>query len=370
MDPAHPSATAGRFVIKPAWGVSLAGLAALTGLLLLPLPAASKISLGSLIFLGLFLFWLARVPDRIFRYFLALPSFLVMVVVTVVPIAFLIWVSVHAVTILNFRRHWPFAGAVNYLNLLTQDPLFLPSLIRSLELLVFGILLQLGIGLALALLCHRQFRFKNLVNTILLLPVMTNSVVIGMLWKYMLNFYNGFVNLGLQRIGLPAQPWLTNEGLPLIRDLPAIGPWLVHKLNFNYAFLSIILTNTWQWAPMVFLLLLAGLSSLPEEPFEAAKVDGATAWQTLRHLTLPMLKPVIAVTIVIRGIDIMKTFGMIWALFGNAPITSTLNIHIHTVGLSIHNYGASSALSLIVAGITILIYLLFQRFFVARGERG
>ena len=369
MDLAHPPDTGGRFVVKPEWGVSLVGLAAITGLLVLPFSAAVRISLGSLIFLGLFLFWLARVPDRIFRYFLALPSFLVMVIVTVVPIVFLIWVSVHTVTILNFRKSWPFAGVSNYLNLLARDPLFFPSLIRSMELLIFGILLQLGIGLALALLCYRQFRFKNLVNTILLLPVMTNSVVIGMLWKYMLNFYNGFVNLGLQRIGLPAQPWLTNEGLPLIRDLPVIGPWLVNKLNLNYAFLSIIFTNTWQWAPMVFLLLLAGLSSLPEEPFEAAKVDGATAWQTFRHLTLPMLKPVLAVTIIIRGIDIMKTFGMIWALFGNAPITSTLNIHIHTVGLSIHNYGASSALSLVVAGITILVYLLFQKLFVARGER-
>lgn len=338
-------------------------------IVIIPIPSAQKISIGSIIFLALFIFWLSRVPDRIFPYFLSVPSLIILIGITLIPVGFLIWVSIHKVTLINFRKVWPFTGLKNYLYLLREDPLFIPSLIRSLQLLFFGLLFQLIFGMGLALLLNRKFKFRNVVATVLLLPVMTNSIVIGMLWKYMLNYYNGFINLLLLKFGIPRQPWLTNQGLPLIKDLPIIGDWLSKQLNFNFAFFSIIFTNTWQWTPMVFLLLSAGLSSLPQEPFEAARVDGASGWQTFRYLTLPMLRPVIKVVLIIRGIDLMKTFGMIWALFGNAPITATLNIHIYTVGLSTHNYGRSSALSLITAGITLTLYFLFQKFYAGKDSQ-
>ncbi len=350
----------GLRVLLPWTGVAALAAAAI---LLAPLSAARRLSLGAFLFLLLFTIVLSRTPDRIFPYALAIPSLVILIGITLVPIGFLLWVSIHTVTLLNFRKQWPFAGLENYRFLLVDDPLFLPALIRSLELLFLGLLFQLILGFALALLLNRGFRFRSTVSTILLLPVMTNSIVVGMLWKYMLNYYNGFINLVLLKLGLSPQPWLTNQGLPLLRDLPLVGEWLARHLNVNYAFFSIIFTNTWQWTPMVFLLLSAGLAALPQEPFEAARVDGASAWQMFRYVTLPMLKPVVKVVLLIRGIDIMKTFGVIWALFGNAPITTTLNIHIHTVGLATHNYGRSSALSLIVAAITLGLYFLFQRFF-------
>ena len=317
---------------------------------------------GMVLGLGVYLVWLAKVSDRVFPYFLAIPSLIIMAAVILLPIIYLVWVSLHQVAMRNFHSHWPFVGLQNYINLIKNDPLFVPSLVRSLQLLFFGVVFQLLLGLCLALLLDRPFRLKPIVSTILLLPIMTNSVVVGMVWKHMLNFYNGFINLVLNKVGLASQPWLTNQPLPFFKDLPLIGEWLVTRFNFNYAFLSIILTNTWQSTPMEFLLLTAGLNSLPTEPFEAAKVDGASYWQTLRYITLPMLRPVIGVVIVIRGIDIMKTFGMIWALFGNAPFTRTLNVHIHTLGLSSHNYGSSSALSIIVAVLTLGIYFVFQKF--------
>jgi multiple sugar transport system permease protein len=330
---------------------------------LLPFPTSIKITSASAVFLVLFVLWLPRVPERLFPYALSVPSLLILMAITLVPIGFLVWVSLHRVTLVNFRKDWPFTGLDNYLFLAREDPLFIPCLVRSLQLLFFGLIFQLVLGMGLAVLLNRKFRFRNLVGTVLLLPVMTNSIVIGMLWKYMLSYYNGFINLLLIKFGIPAQPWLTNQVLPGVSRLPVVGAWLGQNLNLNFAFFSIIATNTWQWTPMVFLLLSAGLASLPSEPFEAAKVDGASGWQTFRYLTLPMLKPVIKVVLVIRGIDIMKTFGMIWALFGNASITSTLNIHIHTVGLYTHNYGRSSALSLLVVGLTLLLYLLFQKLF-------
>ena len=331
--------------------------------MLAPFPMAQKLSAGSIVILVLFVFWLSKVPDRVFPYVLSIPSLFILIVITLIPIGFLNIVSIHKVTLINFRKEWPFVGFENFLNLLKEDPLFIPSLIRSLQLLILGLLFQIVLGMGLALLLNRDFKFRSLICTALLLPVMTNSIVVGMLWKYMLNYYNGFINLLLPKLGLQAQPWLTNQGLPLIKDLPLVGTWLSKQFNINFAFFSIIFTNTWQWMPMVFLLLSAGLASLPQEPYEAARVDGASGWQTFRYVTLPMLRPVIKVVLVIRGIDIMKTFGMIWALFGNASITSTLNIHIYTVGLSTHNYGRSSALSLIVVAITLALYLLLQKLF-------
>lgn len=347
-------------------GLAAALLACVAVLVLLPLSAAQRISVGVLLALAAYLAWLARAPDRAFRRWLVVPCLVVMVCITVVPIAFLVWLSLHEVTIANFLKNKPFVGMHNYLTVLLDDPLFVPVLIRSLQLLVSCIALQLGLGLGLALVCNREFRLRPVVTTLLLLPVMTTSIVVGMLWKSMLAFHNGFVNLVLERMGVAPQPWLTNEGLPLVRDLPYVGTWLVQTLNLNYAFLSIVLTNTWQWTPMVFLLLWAGLAALPPEVFEAARVDGATAWQTLRHVTLPMLAPVIAVVIVMRGIDIMKIFGMIWAMFGNAPVTRTLNIHIHTIGVTSHNYGSGAALSLLVSGIAVVLFMAFHGLFVER----
>ncbi len=344
-----------------------AGLLACAGALtLLPLSPSQRISMGVILALVAHLAWLARVSDRAFRRWLVVPCLVIMVCITIVPIVYLVWLGLHEVTIANFLKHKPFVGARNYISLLLDDPLFVPTLVRSLQLLVTCIALQLGLGLGLALVCNREFKLRPLVTTILLLPVMTTSIVVGMLWKSMLAFHNGFINLVLHRMGVAPQPWLTNEGLPLVRDLPYVGAWLVQTLNFNYAFLSIVLTNTWQWTPMVFLLLWAGLAALPPEVFEAARVDGAGAWQTLRYVTLPMLAPVIAVVIVIRGIDIMKIFGMIWAMFGNAPITRTLNIHIHTIGVTSHNYGSGAALSLLASVIAIALFMTFQGLLVER----
>lgn len=350
-----------RFGASQQWvSLGIAALVAAALLALVPLSAAQRIALGSLLFLSLYLALLAQSPDRAFRYLLAGPSIVIMAAITIVPVGYLVWLSLHEVTIVNFLKSKPFTGIKNYLILFLDDPLFVPVLIRSLELLLVGIVLQLVLGLSLALLCNREFRLRPVITTILLLPIMTSSIVVGMLWKSMLGHYNGFINLSLQRLGLAPQPWLTNEGLPVIKDLPYIGPWLVNVLNLNFAFLSIVLTNTWQWTPMVFLLLWGGLAALPQDVFEAARIDGATGWQTLRYVTIPMLRPIIGVVVVIRGIDIMKMFGMIWALFGNASMTRTLNIHIYTIGMASQNYGVGAALSLLVAGIMVGLFLVSQ----------
>ncbi|MBI4573683.1 MAG: sugar ABC transporter permease [candidate division NC10 bacterium] len=329
---------------------------------LLP-PGPPAVLLSAAAFVALYLALMLRLGDAYLRFTLLIPAMALLLLVTVVPIAFLTYLAFFRVTILNFRSHWPFVGLENFVTVFRNDPLFLPTLVRTLELLVLGLLFQFGLGLGMALWLNRRVRFESLLATLILLPMMTNSIVVGMLWKHLLNFYNGLLNLLLGLVGVEGFPWLTTTPIEFIAALPAIGPWLVEHLNANYAFLSILVTNTWQWMPFMFLLLRAALRSLPAEPFEAARIDGATAWQTFWFLTLPLLKGVIGVVLLVRAIDILKTFGMIWALFGNATVTRVMPIHIYTVGIQSQDYSQGAVLSLLLAMVSVAVYWTFQRSF-------
>jgi multiple sugar transport system permease protein len=345
-------------------GVWILGVAATWGILWSLLPRGPTAVLAcAAAFVGLYLGLMIRLGDAYLRITLLIPAMVLLLAVTVIPIGFLVYLAFFRVTILNFRGRWPFVGLANFVSVFRDDPQFLPTLVRTLELLVLGLLLQFVLGLALALWLNRKVRFESLLATLILLPMMTNSIVVGMLWKYLLNFYNGLFNLILNLVGLEGLPWLTQTPLGWVQALPGIGAWLVEHANANYAFLSILITNTWQWMPFIFLLLRAALRSLPVEPYEAARIDGASAWQTFWFLTLPLLKGVIGVVLLVRAIDILKTFGMIWALFGNAPITRVMPIHIYTVGIQTQDYSQGAVLSLLLAAVSVLVYWAFQRGF-------
>lgn len=341
-------------VVLPVWAAAL--VAAWAGIwTLLPGGPPAVLASGAAFVLA-YVVLLGRLGDAYLRYTLLLPAALLLVGVTVAPIAFLVYLAFFRVTILNFRSVWPFAGLENFVAVVRDDPLFWATLVRTLELLVFGLALQFALGLALALWLNRRLRYESWLATLILLPMMTNTIVVGMLWKHVLNFYNGLLNLLLDVIGLEPRPWLTTTPLEPVEALPGVGPWLVEHGNATYAFLSILLTNTWQWMPFMFLLLRAGLRSLPTEPYEAARLDGASAWQTFRYLTLPLLKGVIGVVLLVRAVDILKTFGLIWALFGNATPTRVLPIHIYTVGIQTQDYGQGAVLSLLLAALSVLVY--------------
>ena len=184
---------------------------------------------------------------------------------------------------------------------------------------------------------------------------MTCPIVIAMLWKSMMNSETGVLNVILRRLGGEGVNWLTNEPLTFIQKIPFIGQFFVDHLNANIGFVSMLIVNTWQWTPFVFLMVLAGINSLPKEPFEAAYVDGANVWQQFRNITLPLLKPVMNVIILMRLIDLMKVYDQIYALFGDNITARTLNIHIFAIGLTNQNYGKGSALSVIVLVFIVII---------------
>ncbi len=294
------------------------------------------------------------------KYLLVAPSVLLLSVVSIIPIGYVAWLSVQNITMLNFRKGGVFVGFANYVKVFTKDPLFWPAFVRTLEYVAITIIIQLLLGFVLALLLNNDFKGRNLINNALLIPVMTTPIVIATLWKYLLNFNNGGINIMLnQFFGIQALPWLTNKPLPYVEQF--LGPSATQFLNLNYGFVSIVLVNVWQWTPFVFLLLYAGLRSLPLDIYEAAKVDGASYAQTLRFITLPLLKPVITVVFLLRLVDLMKVFDQIWALFGNATFMRTLNIHLYTVGLMNQNYGMGAAYSVIVLALSLSFSLIFLK---------
>ena len=158
------------------------------------------------------------------------------------------------------------------------------------------------IGFVLALLTTRVVRGRVFYRTVFILPILVPGIIIGAIWKLMYSYDFGVLNSLLMWLGLAPQDWLGNPDLAL---------------------LSVIIVDVWHWTPFCFLLLLAGLESLPDDIFEAARIDGATRWQQLRHITLPLMLPTIAVTFVFRMILAFKVFDEIYLLTGGGPGTST-----------------------------------------------
>jgi multiple sugar transport system permease protein len=199
---------------------------------------------------------------------------------------------------------------------------------------------EMFVGFIFALSATRNTRFRRTCRSIILIPMMLTPVVLGLMWKYMYNPENGIVNFLLGKVGIPAVIWL-GEPAPA---LPAV-----------------MVVDIWQWTPFVFLMLSAGLASLPPEAFESARVDGTTQFQMLRYITLPLLAPFILVALLIRFIDSFKIFDTIYVMTkgGPANATETLSIYTYKVGLNFFNMGYAAALSYVIL---IIITVASQQF--------
>ncbi|MFY7960551.1 MAG: carbohydrate ABC transporter permease [Elsteraceae bacterium] len=272
------------------------------------------------------------------------PAALLMLLFQVVPIV----IGANA----SFRDWALYAPKKTWLGLdhyqaVISDPAFLtvvlPNTFIFMIASVFGALV---IGLALAIMLNRTFFGQRLVQTVLLVPLMVAPVVAAIMMRWMFNDQFGIVNAVLEGLGFEGQPWL-------------VQTWS--------AFGIILITDIWLWTPWFTLLLLAGLQSLPKEPFEAAAIDGTTAWRVFTHLTLPMLRPVIVVCVVIRAIDAFRTFDIVWTLTGGGPGRSTelfsLYAYVHAfLNLDLGRGSAAAIIGgLIILAVGIGLYRLVDR---------
>jgi len=205
----------------------------------------------------------------------------------------------------------------------------------------------LGVAAAF-LLDFKEYKGKKIVNSILLLPMMATPVAVAMVWLLMFEPTAGVINFVLKQLNLPVSMW--------IADSKTVIP-------------ALALVDIWQWTPLVTLITLAGLTALPSEPFEAARVDGANIFQTIWYITLPMMMPTISVATLLRLIDCLKTFDIIYTMTGGGPGVSseTLNIYTYQQGFYYYNFGYASAI-LIQFFIIVLAVSLFVAYTRKRVE--
>ena len=313
----------------------------------------------------LFILAINVADDKVVPKLFTLPTTTFLLLTTIAPTIYLLYISFFDVSLANFRKQWEFNGIENYIRVLS-DYVVLESFIRTCEYVVIAVSLELLLGLCLALLLNWEFKGKNVFSLILILPMMMTPIVVGMGWKYFLDYSNGFINVLLTKIGLQPVPWLTSEPLAIAGS----SGFLANMLNLKWSFVSMVFVDIWQWTPFMMLVLLAGLSSLPLEPQEAAMIDGANAWQRFWYVTFPQLRPTITVVVLIRIMDAIKAFDTIWALFGNGVSTRTLNISIYTFGLGVKKFGQGAALSVLTLILVVFLSRMFINFMLGKEKTG
>lgn len=275
-----------------------------------------------------------------FMLLLIVPAATLLLLFQVLPIVIGANASFRDWALNNPKKTW--VGLKHYIYVLT-DPAFLEVVLpNTFVFMVLSVALSLAAGLGIALLLNRSFRGQKLLQTILLLPLMVAPVIAAIMLRWMFNDQFGIVNVVLDAIGVEGQPWLTQR-------------WS--------AFAVILMADIWLWTPWFALLLLAGLQSLRKEPFEAAAIDGTSRWRVFRHLTLPMLRPVIVVCIVIRTIDAFRTFDIVWTLTAGGPARSTELFSLYAYQHAFLNldFGRGSAAAIVGAVIILIIGMTLYR---------
>ncbi|MER5454603.1 MULTISPECIES: carbohydrate ABC transporter permease [unclassified Micromonospora] len=225
----------------------------------------------------------------------------------------------------SVRAESEFIGFRNYVDVLTDTDRFWPAVARTGAFTGVALLVEVVLGMAIALLLWRPFRGEKWVRVAILLPLVATPVAVGMMWRLIFDPNIGLANQALGWVGIGPQPWLAGQ---------------------HTALPTTIFIDIWQWTPMVVLILLAGLTSLSDEPQEAAMIDGASAWQRFRHVTLPLLMPTVIVAVLLRGIDALKTFDILYATKGRGGGSfnevETLNVYAYGLSFDYNEYGLSS----------------------------
>jgi multiple sugar transport system permease protein len=291
----------------------------------------------------------ATAPGRLARYFavdsrrrymvFVLPAVAVMMAVIIFPWIFTFFMSVHDWRIGQAKT---FVGLDNYLKLL-NDERFRNSVSRTLVFTLLSVVLPVALGVASALVFHRKFPLRGLLRGIFIMPMMATPVAVALVWTMMFHPQLGVLNYLLSLVGIPPSLW--------VFDQATVIP-------------SLVLVETWQWTPLVMLIVLGGLASLPTEPYESALIDGATPWQMFRNITFPLVLPFIMVATIIRTIDAVKAFDTIFVITLGGPGTAseTINLYLYTVAFAFYDIGYASAMVVvfmvvIMALCLILLYL-------------
>jgi multiple sugar transport system permease protein len=272
---------------------------------------------------------------------LSLPALVAILAVMGFPLLYLGWMSLHRWSLVGFDPP-RFVGLANFAHLV-QDERFVEALGRTFWFTALGLASNLPLGLGIALLMHERFPGRSLCRALLILPMVATPAAMGLVWVIMLDPTLGIVRYLLGAVGIDHPPlWLSDPDL--------VVPTLVA-------------VDAWMWTPMVALICIAGLAALPPEPFEAALVDGASALQRFRYLTLPMMLPTLMVAAMLRVMDLLKLIDIVYVMTGGGPghLSETINLYNYLAALSYDKIGYGSAIALVLFAIVIACTLVLIR---------
>jgi multiple sugar transport system permease protein len=291
----------------------------------LAMPVGIELKLGSPI---------ERWRERHLRVLMLAPALTILAALTLFPTLYMFMASAQRVSA-DPAVPRVFVGLDNFLRM-TGDSQFHVGLLNTVIFTACAVTVEFLLGLGLALLFDRFIRHFNFLKTVLMIPMMLPPIAVAITWKLIYQPQFGVLNELMYRLGLPLRAWAGD----------------VHLAMF-----TIILADIWEWTPFVFLLMLAGLASLPIEPYEAAEIDGASAWQQFWDLTLPFLKPVIAIALLLRVMDAMRLFDLVFILTGGGPANATivLSLYIFQVAFRFVDIGYAAAMSLFVLAVTTVL---------------
>jgi len=278
---------------------------------------------------------------RMTPYMFLAPAAVIMIFGLLYPIGYMIYASFLDWNPSQVIGEAEFIGLRNYANLL-MDESFRESTMVTLKFSSVVVVTEMVVGVGLALLLDRNIRGISVLRTIFILPMMIAPIVVGLMWRYMYHPSVGIFNRTLKDWGFEPIPWLSDSG---------------------WALASIIIADIWQWTPFIFILALAALQSLPRSALEAARIDGASGWQQIIHIKLPLMMPVLIVTGLLRLIDSFKVLEVILVMTNGGPGLSTeiLSLRIARTASEFRELGVSAAMSnyllLILLALTIIMFV-------------
>ena len=280
----------------------------------------------------------ANSRELLLPYLLVAPALAVLLALSIYPLLYSITISLQQETA---------AGAVwtlAHFKRLASDGFFQTAMVHTFVYAVAALTCEFVLGLVLALLLNQQIRGRGVFRASLLVPMMLPTVVVGVVWRLLLNPNFGAINGTLKQLGINTES-LTWTASPRL------------------AFLAVIAVDVWQWTPFVFLVLLAGLQAIPQEPYEAALIDGSTRWQTFRHVTLPLLKPAILIVLLLRTMDLLRVFDQIFILTEGGPgfATEMISLYIYRTAFRFFDFGYAAAMSFVLLALTNVVSVVYLK---------
>lgn len=283
--------------------------------------------------------------EKYFRFIFLAPALVIVVLLTIYPIISIVYTSLHQYHYIQGTENY--VGFKNFIRLV-NDKFFLISIRNTFEFAVLSTFSELLVGLGLALLFKDRFFGRRYLLPIVIIPMLLSTMVVCATWRILYDYNYGLINYIIRTLGLGEVGWLTNKSIVME---------------------SIVLVEIWQWAPLSFLILLAGLQSIPDELYEAARIDGAAGIRILWHITLPLLKSQVLLVVLLRSIDTFKLFDKVYALTGGGPgnATETISYYIYREGFTYFHLGRASAASVIMLLIVVAISAIYISF-TLRGQ--